>query len=162
MCLELEGVLAKEVTSLAGCVRLRRLLCCPLLCQNHPRPTLSMCITSHFYEIAHLKYPTRQATPFQCALEEYIKGLPEKKRKRKLIIDCQRRSTNGPITPDAIHDSIKKAEEKSSKRTSKRIIRNALGPVVHALKDYDGIIGTLGRFYSFSIYLSFLTCSIDC
>jgi hypothetical protein len=106
-------------------------------------------------EYVHKSLPS-QPTLFQRAIEEYLKGLPEKKRKRKFIVDCQR-STNGSITPEAIHDSIKKAEEKTSKQRS---IRNALEPVVRVLKDYDCIIGTLGRFFSCSRNLPLLICSI--
>ncbi|KAF8521950.1 hypothetical protein BU17DRAFT_45376 [Hysterangium stoloniferum] len=83
-----------------------------------------------------------EPTAFQRALIEYLMGLPEKKRKRKFIVDCQR-SIKGPLTADAIFESIKLTEAKSSQKTAKRVIRSALRPVVHVLKDYYSIVEAL-------------------
>ncbi|KAF8526673.1 hypothetical protein BU17DRAFT_40385 [Hysterangium stoloniferum] len=83
-----------------------------------------------------------ESTAFQRALKEYLMGLPVKKRKGKFIADCQS-SIEGPLTADAIFESIKLTEAKSSQKTANRVIRRALRPVVHALKDYYSIIESL-------------------
>lgn len=77
------------------------------------------------------------------ALDEYIQGLPEKARKRKFILECQR-SDKGVITAGDIHQSIKRMEESKSLRSSKSVFRNVLSVVVRVMKDYEGVIQSLG------------------
>lgn len=77
------------------------------------------------------------------ALNEYIQGLPEKARKRKFILECQR-SEKGVITANDIHQSIRKMEESKSQRSSKSVLRSVLSVVVRVMKDYEGVIQSLG------------------
>lgn len=77
------------------------------------------------------------------ALNEYIQGLPEKARKRKFILECQR-SEKGVITANDINQSIQKMEESKSQRSSKSVLRSVLSVVVRVMKDYEGVIQSLG------------------
>lgn len=76
-------------------------------------------------------------------MDEYISGLPEKARKRKFILECQR-SEKGAISANDIHQSIQRMEESKSLRSSKSVFRNVLSVVVRVMKDYDSVIQTLG------------------
>jgi hypothetical protein len=94
---------------------------------------------------------------FQRALDEYLRALPEEKKKRTFILNCQR-SIKGPLTADAIFDSIKQAEAKESKKTAKRVLRSVLRPVVLVLNDYYAIVDSLGTSL---LFLGGAYCSTD-
>ncbi|KAJ6623171.1 hypothetical protein B0H10DRAFT_825470 [Mycena sp. CBHHK59/15] len=85
--------------------------------------------------------PQDGRSTFQRALDRYIQGLPEKKKKRKFIVACC--ATDASITPDSINESIKKAEQRNSEQPGKRAMKKVLGPVVDVLRDYDAIISSL-------------------
>ncbi|KAF8587635.1 hypothetical protein K439DRAFT_1630517 [Ramaria rubella] len=81
---------------------------------------------------------TQERSTFQCALDEYIQGLPEKRQKGRFVIACT--SGGDAITTQSLNESIKRAEEKKS---SKGIIKKILTPVVTVLKDYDAVVNAL-------------------
>lgn len=77
------------------------------------------------------------------ALEKYIQELPEKARKRRFILECQR-SDRGTMTVDDIHQSIRRKEESKSQHISKSVVPKVLKRVVEVMKDYEGVIQSLG------------------
>jgi len=79
---------------------------------------------------------------FQNSLDEYISSLPDNKRKKNFIAACY--NPCNPVTPEIVLDSIKKNIEvdQSQKLT---VLSKVIRKVVSALKDYDGVVQSLGQ-----------------
>jgi len=84
---------------------------------------------------------------FQRALDQYILGLSEKRKKDKFIIACISRGDT--ITTENINGYIKRAEDKMASKRSR--IEKILTPVVNVLKDYDVVINSLSQSWSVSL-----------
>lgn len=82
-----------------------------------------------------------QLSLFQGALDRYLQSLPPEKRADDFLDACVNKDTT--VTAEDIHAMIGKALDK--KVESKGIVRSWLDKLVRALKDYDGIICTLGK-----------------
>jgi hypothetical protein len=83
---------------------------------------------------------------------KYIHALPEKAKKRAFIAACL--GTNNPNTPEALFECVKEIEIKHSQKTSAKLIRKILKPVVSELQPFYNIIDTMGMLY---VYL-FRSC----
>ncbi|KAJ7762426.1 hypothetical protein DFH07DRAFT_411026 [Mycena maculata] len=84
--------------------------------------------------------PTTQGarSAFQRALDSYIAGLPENKKKRKFIVACC--ATRTPVTPESINESLKQVEQwQPARQMANKILR----PVVDVLRNFDNIIDNL-------------------
>ncbi len=84
--------------------------------------------------------------PFEDAFMQYIHTLPEKTKKREFITSCLH--TNNPNTPEALFECIKEIETIHSQKTSVKLIRNILKPIVSELKSFYNIIDTLGSLFN--------------
>lgn len=73
---------------------------------------------------------------------QYIHALPEKTKKREFIALCF--GTNNPNTPEALFECVQEIETKHSQKTSVKLIRKILKPIVSELKSFYNIIDTLG------------------
>ncbi|KAJ7054052.1 hypothetical protein C8F01DRAFT_1325563 [Mycena amicta] len=82
---------------------------------------------------------------FQKAFHEYVSSLPEKKktRKRKFIVDCTATRDGRPTTPETINEALRQAEIQNADKPGRKMIKKVMGPIVNALRDYDGIINSL-------------------
>lgn len=96
-------------------------------------------ITPLFYLTIHV-YRAYKST-FQRALEKYVNGLSEKERKKNFIAVCY--DPSNPVTPESVSDAIRKVEADHSQKSS--TISKVIKKVVSALKDYDGLINSLGQ-----------------
>jgi hypothetical protein len=52
--------------------------------------------------------------------------------------------TNNPNTPEALFDCVKELEKQHSKKTSVKMMRKVLKPVVTELQSFYNIIDTMG------------------
>lgn len=84
----------------------------------------------------------RPSTAFVDAFKDYLYNLPEKKRNKNSILSHI--NVNSPPTPESIQKSIEDAETKNSNKSSSKIMKKVLSPVIRVLKDYYGVIDTLG------------------
>lgn len=97
----------------------------------------------HQDTIAHANQRnSRASSGFEDAFYEYIRNLPEKKSKRSMLA---RIDLNIPPTPEDIQESLRQIETKHAQRSSVKIIKRVLGPVVAVLKDYYGVFDTLSQ-----------------
>ena len=85
---------------------------------------------------------SRPSTAFVNAFHGYFYNLPEKKKNKRSILS--RIDINNPPTPESIQDSMEKIETKNANKPSMKIIKKVLSPVMRVLKDYYGVIDTLG------------------
>ena len=85
---------------------------------------------------------SRAPSGFEDAFYDYIRNLPEKKSKRLMLA---RIDLNAPPNPEDIEDSLRQIEAKHAQKSSVRIIKRVLGPIVSVLKDYYGVFDTLSQ-----------------
>jgi len=75
------------------------------------------------------------------AFHEYLQHLSEKKAKRSIL---SRIHIDDPPTPEDIQESMRQIQLQHAQKPSVKIMKKVLGPMVTVLKDYYGIIDTLG------------------
>lgn len=84
----------------------------------------------------------RPSTAFLDAFSDYFYNLPEKKRNKRSILS--RIDVNNPPTPESIQGSMEAVETKNANKPSMKMMKKVLSPVIRVLKDYYGVIDTLG------------------
>ena len=77
---------------------------------------------------------------FREAIDEFLDPLP-KNRRPKFIQKCL--NTGEFVTPEDVLQSVEQVERESSNKTSTRIIRKVLEPVITVMVDYSGIVDIL-------------------
>lgn len=76
------------------------------------------------------------------AFHDYFRNLPEQKKNKRSILS--RVDIRDPPTPESVQESVRQIELKHAQKPSIKIMKKVLGPVVTVLKDYYGVIDTLG------------------
>lgn len=84
----------------------------------------------------------RPSTAFLDAFNDYFYNLPEKKRNKRSILS--RIDINNPPTPESIQGSMEAIEMKNANKPSMKMMKKVLSPVIRVLKDYYGVVDTLG------------------
>jgi hypothetical protein len=79
-------------------------------------------------------------SPFREAIDEFLGSFP-KNRQPKFIRKCL--DTGESVTPGDVLQSVEQVERESSNKTSTRIIRKVLEPVITVMVDYSGIVDVL-------------------
>ena len=79
-------------------------------------------------------------SPFREAIDEFLGSFP-KNRQPKFIRKCL--NTGQSVTPEDVLQSVEQVERESSNKTSTRIIRKVLEPVITVMADYSGIVDIL-------------------
>lgn len=81
-----------------------------------------------------------QQSPFMRAFYDYLQRIPAKKAQKSML---DRIDPNDRPTPEKIQESIRQIESKHGQKTSVKMMKRILGPVVSVLKDYYGVLDTL-------------------
>ncbi len=81
-----------------------------------------------------------QQSPFIRAFYDYLQHIPAKKAQKSML---DRIDPNDCPTPEKIQESIQLTEIKHGQKTSVKMMKRILGPVVAVLKDYYGVLDTL-------------------
>lgn len=84
----------------------------------------------------------RPSTAFVDAFNDYFYSLPEKKKNKRSILS--RIDVNNPPTLESIQGSMEAIETKNANKPSMKIMKKVMSPVIRVLKDYYGVIDTLG------------------
>ncbi|OCK82019.1 hypothetical protein K432DRAFT_433750 [Lepidopterella palustris CBS 459.81] len=80
------------------------------------------------------------SSPFRAAIDEFLNSYP-KNRQPKFVRKCL---TDGEhVTEEDVRQSVAQVEKESSNKTSTKIIRKVLEPVITAMSDYSGILDVL-------------------
>lgn len=86
---------------------------------------------------------SRDCTPsFLIALDRYIASVPEKSRKKSFVDVCHKA---GQISPEALNASLRDIKQQSAQQSASKTVSEVLEPMVRGLKDYNGIVNTLGN-----------------
>ncbi|KAF5879132.1 putative nacht domain protein [Botrytis fragariae] len=83
------------------------------------------------------------ASPFNRALEEYIKRRGKKSRTPQLIADMQ--SSPKPPSKQDVNNALKQLEKETTDSAVTRNIRKVLRPVITVLADYSGVVDTMSN-----------------
>lgn len=76
------------------------------------------------------------------AVQRYLDSLPPKKRDKSFVDTCKKA---GKITPESMGVSIREIKDRNSQQSSRKIVTNVVEPAVRVLKEYNGVINTLGK-----------------
>ncbi|KAM0160095.1 hypothetical protein ACHAQE_004710 [Botrytis cinerea] len=83
------------------------------------------------------------ASPFNRALEEYIKRRGKKSKTSQLIADLQ--SSPKPLSKQDVNNALKQLEKETTDSVVTRNIRKVLRPVITVLADYSGVVDTMSN-----------------
>ena len=83
------------------------------------------------------------ASPFNRALEEYIKRRGKKSKTSQLIADLQ--SSPKPLSKQDVNNALKQLEKETTDSAVTRNIRKVLRPVITVLADYSGVVDTMSK-----------------
>ena len=81
-----------------------------------------------------------QQSPFIRAFYDYVQSLPEKKNQKSVL---SRIDINDPPTPEKIQEAMREVETKHGQKSSVKLMRKVMGPLVAGLRDYYGVLDTL-------------------
>ena len=83
-----------------------------------------------------------EPSPFRRALDEYVQSRRKKSKKPAFIKELQR--PGSLKTKEDVMKAMVDLEKSSTDRTSARVVRTTMMPVIRVLSDYSGVIDTLG------------------
>ena len=82
---------------------------------------------------------------FTEAFYDYLQNLPPKKNKNSVLA---RIDFNDCPTAESVQEAISQIESKHAQKSSVKVLKKVIGPVVAVFKDYYGVIDTLCPFSS--------------
>ncbi len=83
-----------------------------------------------------------EPSPFRRALDEYLGRKSKNSKTPAFLKDLQ--APGSLQTKDDVHRAMVELEKTSTDRSSARVVRKALKPVIRVLTDYSNIVDTLG------------------
>ena len=84
-----------------------------------------------------------EPSPFRRALDEYVQSRRKKSRTPAFLKELQ---TPGSLkTKEDVQRAMIDLENSSTDRTSAKVVRTTMKPVIRLLSDYSGVIDTLGK-----------------
>lgn len=83
-----------------------------------------------------------EPSPFRRALDEYVQSRRKKSKTPAFIKGLQR--PGSCVTKNDVQKAMIDLEDQSTDRTSAKVVRTAMKPVIRLLSDYSGVIDTLG------------------
>lgn len=87
----------------------------------------------------HIK---EEPSPFRQALDEYVQSRRKKSKRPAFLKELQR---SGSLkTKEDVQRAMTDLENSSTDRTSAKVVRTAMKPIIRVLSDYSGVIDSLG------------------
>ena len=83
-----------------------------------------------------------EPSPFRRALDEYVQSRRKKSKTPAFLKELQR--PGSLKTKQDVLRAMKDLEKSSTDRTSTKVVRATMMPVIRLLSDYSGVIDTLG------------------
>ena len=83
-----------------------------------------------------------EPSPFRRALDEYVQSRRKKSKTPAFLEELQR--PGSLKTKEDVQRAMVDLEKSSTDRTSAKVVRTTMKPVIRVLSDYSGVIDTLG------------------